>query len=246
MNIEISDLDTKRFNIPVAKVTDITKLKLTEVNNYCKKHEIQLLIARISTNDISFAQKMESDNYKIMDTIVYYKFNYTKKDPPHFAPYDSIKNISGNQSYACKVSEIAQQSFFGYFGHYHADNNLEKSVCDELYVDWARRSCLDIKVADAVLAKFDNDIITGFVTLKIISDNTGELILSGVSPSFQKRGVYQTLIYSGMEWLNNKGLNNIILSTQINNIAVQKVWARLGFEMDHSFYTFHKWFTNQV
>ena len=34
----------------------------------------------------------------------------------------------------------------------------------------------------------------------------------------------------------------LIVSTQINNYGVQRVWARLGFIHERSTYTFHKWY----
>ena len=34
----------------------------------------------------------------------------------------------------------------------------------------------------------------------------------------------------------------MVLSTQVTNLAVQKVWSRLGFEPSRSYYTFHLWF----
>jgi len=242
MNLEISTLDTERFSMSVAKVNDFFEEDIKEIVDFCNQNQIRLLIARISTNNISFAQILENHDYKLMDTLVYYKFDYLKREKPQIANSAQIENISGNSVLAKEISKIARDSFRGYFGHYHADKNLDKSKCDEIYVDWAYRSCIDSKVADAVIVVNQENEIAGFVTLKIRQDNLGELILSGVKPAYQKRGCYKNLIFSGMEWLHDKGLKKIVLSTQINNIAVQKVWARLGFEMDHSFYTFHKWF----
>lgn len=242
MNLELSNLDSLRFDITVAKANSFTHDDLDHINLFCVTHNVRLLIARVSTDDIFVAQKMESLGYKLTDTLVYYKYDYTKKQSPQYTHTNRIINISGNEEYACEVLEIAKQSFKGYFGHYHADPKLEVSKSDAIYVDWAYRSCMNSQVADAVMAAFFDEKIVGFVTLKIRSESLGELILSGVSPLYQKRGLYQSLIYSGMEWLHGNNLNQIILSTQLNNISVQKVWARLGFEMDHSYYTFHKWF----
>jgi hypothetical protein len=45
-----------------------------------------------------------------------------------------------------------------------------------------------------------------------------------------------------MEWGLKQGFQQMLYSTQITNIAVQKVWVRLGAELDHAYYTFHKWF----
>jgi hypothetical protein len=33
----------------------------------------------------------------------------------------------------------------------------------------------------------------------------------------------------------------MVVSTQITNLAVQKVWVRQGFELTGSYYTFHLW-----
>lgn len=241
MSIEISKLDSDRFGMNVAKAVNFSLSDLDKIYSFCDTNQVKLLIARVSSDDISIAQKLEDDDYRLMDTLVYYKFDYAKKPSPQNTVSYRVENISGINEYAPKISEIAGQAFHGYFGHYHADSRLDKSICDDIYIDWAYRSCVDPEVADAVLAAFVDEEVAGFITLKIRSDTLGEIVLNGVSPKFQKRGVYQSLVISGMEWLHEKSVNQVIVSTQVNNISVQKVWARLGFEMDHSFYTFHKW-----
>ena len=242
MDINVSKLDTNRFNLKVAKVTDFVLTDLEEINSFCSNNSVKLLIARVSTNDISITQALESDRFQLMDTLVYYKYDFVKKSMPQIEVPFRVENISGNYDLASTIAEISQEAFHGYFGHYHADPRLSNSDSDDIYVDWAYRSCIDQNVSDAVLAAFFEDTIAGFVTLKIRTENLGELVLSGVSPKLQKQGLYQSLIYSGMQWFYQKSITQTILSTQVNNIPVQKVWARLGFEMNHSFYTLHKWF----
>ena len=41
--------------------------------------------------------------------------------------------------------------FSGYLGHYHADPRLDRAKCDEVYLSWAERSCVDPSVASKVL-----------------------------------------------------------------------------------------------
>ena len=242
MKVQISKLDSERFGINVAKAVDFSQSDLDEINTFCNTENIDLIIARVSTNDIAIAQKLEDDDYRLMDTLVYYKFDYAKKPaPPNIDSY-YVENVSGNVNAASEISDIARQAFHGYFGHYHADPRLDKAICDDIYVDWAYRSCVDPEVSSAVLAAFVDEEIAGFITLKTRSAGLGEIVLNGVSPKHQKRRVYQSLVFSGMDWLHDRSMNQVIVSTQLNNISVQKVWARLGFEMDHSYYTFHKWF----
>ena len=92
------------------------------------------------------------------------------------------------------------------------------------------------------MAEFKGAIIA-FATLRIVSPEEGEGVLFGVARAFQGQGIYRGLIINGMRWCASRGVLKMTVSTQITNIAVQKVWARLGFEPLSSFYTFHRWFT---
>lgn len=242
MNIELSKLDTERFGFNVAKAVNFSCSDLDGINSFCDTNQVRLLIARVSSDDISITQKLEDHDYRLMDTLVYYKFDYAKKPSPQTTTSFRVENISGINEFAHKISEIAGRAFHGYFGHYHADSKLDKSICDDIYVDWAYRSCLDPDVATAVLAAFVDKEIAGFVTLKIRSETLGEVVLNCVSPKLQKRGIYMSLVLSGIDWFHRNSINQVIVSTQLINVSVQKVWARLGFEMDHSYYTFHKWY----
>ena len=78
--------------------------------------------------------------------------------------------------------------------------------------------------------------------MRLNETDEGEGVLFGVHPSFEGRGIYWSFMVYAMNWCRNRGAARIVVSTQITNTAVQKVWARLGFEVVRSFYTFHLWF----
>jgi GNAT superfamily N-acetyltransferase len=80
------------------------------------------------------------------------------------------------------------------------------------------------------------------VSLKLIEANEADGGLFGVAPSARGKGIAQALMLGALEWCQTKGLRRMLISTQITNLASQKVWVRLGFEPSHAFYTFHKWF----
>jgi len=237
-----SELDSARFNISVAKVKDLEIEDISIVDILCKDKLIDLLITRIPTKKISLAQELEKNEFLLMDTLVYYKYDYSKKGPTKKKNRVKIISLERNVKNAEIIKNIAKSAFEGYLGHYHSDPKLKKTKADEAYIDWAYRSCLFEDVSDSVIATALENQIVGFGTLKIHSSDLGEIILAAVSPMYQNQGLYSEIILGGMNWLNRKGCTEIILSTQLTNIAVQKVWARIGFEMDNSFYTFHKWF----
>ena len=76
------------------------------------------------------------------------------------------------------------------------------------------------------------------------NDNTEEfeIVLNAVHPAAQGKGVYTALVRAALLLAKDAGARRMIVSTQINNYAVQRVWTRLGFFHSSSLYTFHKWY----
>lgn len=236
----LSKLDEIRFGIRTAKADNISQGLVPDLLEFCYKNKVELLIARCSTQQIQTIHILEQEGFNLMDTLVYYIFNIERTSIQL-----SIKDIlirPFKQGEEIQIKFVAEHAFKDYFGHYHADPRLDKKKCDEVYVSWAYRSCIEEDVADEVLVAIHDNSIVGFVTLKMKTPYEGECIHGGVMPDLQGKGIYQSFIIRALEWCKVKGANKMIVSTQINNIAVQKVWSRLGFEFDHAEYTFHKWF----
>jgi GNAT superfamily N-acetyltransferase len=83
--------------------------------------------------------------------------------------------------------------------------------------------------------------IGGFLTLREVDSMAMEIVLNAVRPELGGRGVYGWLVSEALALAAGRGASRMITSTQLNNYAPQKVWARLGFCHERSFYTFHKW-----
>jgi GNAT superfamily N-acetyltransferase len=174
-----------------------------------------------------------------MDTLFYYKFDLYKKSIPEDLGKIQIRKIKVGEEE--EVRNAAKQTFQGYFGHYHADSRLPKNKADEIYIDWAYRSSIKEAAEEVLVAVIDGKIV-GFATLQINSNTEGEGVLFGVIPAAQRKGIYRSFIIGGLNWCKENGMETMVVSTQITNIAVQKVWSRVGFEPYKALYTFHKWF----
>jgi GNAT superfamily N-acetyltransferase len=240
-SVELSAIDSERFSVRVARANRVTTANLPEILNFCNSTHVDLLIARSNTQDVTAAQSMEKHGFSIMDTLVYYTFDLTKRSIPEDSCKARVRFCRPQDQ--SKVREIAAATFAGYRGHYHADARLDDNKCDQAYVSWAEHSCVSKDVADEVLvAEFDG-VLSGFATLRLNSAQEGEGVLFGVAPEAQGQGIYRCFMIQGMRWCKEKGLDRMCVSTQITNTAVQKVWCRVHFEPSHSYYTFHKWFT---
>ena len=67
-------------------------------------------------------------------------------------------------------------------------------------------------------------------------------MLFGIAPEAQRIGIGRSLLVNEMKWCEAQQGKRIVISTQLTNLAAQKMWCRVGFEPTHSYYTFHKWF----
>ena len=238
-SVSISEIDYTRFGIRTARAYNVNDNNYAEVLLYCQEQHITLLIARCLSTELKIVQTMQKDGFILMDTLVYYVRSLIEPIPMD----DGIASV---RSYRAEDTEqikaVAEKAFKGYRGHYHADERLPKELCDEAYTDWAYQSCAKPSFADNIVIAEHDGLINGFLTLKIRLPLHGEGVLFGVSPETQGLGIGRSLMLFSLRWFQEQGLNQMLISTQIVNLASQKVWTRLGFEISHAYYTFHKWF----
>jgi len=242
--VSLSSIDEERFGIRTARASGITLTALPHVLEFCRAKDVKFLIARCPVTELSAAQAMEREGFSLMDTLIYYTRDLAKLPIPPDRGKVPVRPIHAGEEEQVRV--IAAASFKGYFGHYHADPRLDRAKCDEVYTSWAVRSCLSREMAHEVLVADDAGQLMGFATLRLNSEEEGEGVLFGVAPEAQGRGIYRSFMIRSMEWFLAQGRTRQVVSTQIINIAVQKVWTRVGFVPSHAFFTFHKWFDEGI
>lgn len=238
--VYLSAIDEERFGVRTVRASEVTFETLPAVIEFCRSHDAVFLIVRCPTTDLQAVQTMEQQGFLLMDTLVVSTRNLQNPPLPADTGEVLIRAIRPGEENA--VKHIAAVVYRDYMGHYHADTRLDRARCDETYVSWAERSCASPEVADHVLVADLNGAIVGFFTLKLISRDEGQAILSGVLPEARNRGLYRSFMIRSMEWFLTQGAARMVVATQITNIAVQKVWARVGFEPNRAYYTLHKWF----
>ncbi len=236
--VALSPLDHERFGIVTARCPATTAENLTEVLEFCRHHDVELLIARCDAADFSAVHALENSGARLMDTLVYWARSIEGGVP---ALADGPATVrSGKAQDASAVRVTAALAFRGYLGHYHTDPRLDRERADEAYADWAYRSCLSRDVADEILVAERSGTIEGFLTIRLKA-REAEIVLNGVSPAAQGTGVYRQLLIASMHRARELGASEIIVSTQLSNHRVQHAWARAGFHLASAHYTFHLW-----
>jgi GNAT superfamily N-acetyltransferase len=213
---------------------------LPKIMKFCRNNNVEMLIARCSANDFPAVHAIEREGFLLMDTLVYYSMDITNTPIPSDTGKATIRQVRSGE--VNEVRAVAADAFRGYFGHYHADERLDNSICDEVYISWAVNSCVSRDFADDLLVAELGHRISGFISLRLNTPEESEIGLLCVASSTQRRGLSRSLLTGAMSWCVLQRAKRLVISTQIINISSQKAFTQMGFALRDSYYTFHKWF----
>ncbi len=239
MPLELNDLETARFGAVAAHLVDTTA-DIATIDNIADRLGVEILTARIEVDDLPAAHRFEAAGFRLMDTLVYYG-RPAADLPAHSIPVGTSIRLA-ELADVNAVGAIARSAFRDYVGHFHADPRLDGDAADAAYVEWAETSTANVDDTRPVFLSCEGDAVLGFLTLRDIGGRVAEIVLNAVDPDQQGRGIYASLVEAALHHAEGAGTERLIVSTQINNYGVQRVWARLGFIHERSIYTFHKWY----
>lgn len=241
--LRMHDWDTNHFGFKVARLSEGDPEAIGEAMDTCLKERVRLVISRISTDNIRFAQELERLGFQIMDTVTRYRLNLSNAT----VPMTRIVTIR-----PCLVSEaellasMARSIYVNHMGHFHNDPKINRSKCNEVYAAMIRNSCIQQGYADLVLVAETEGQIVGFHSHRVEEEDGLAGIVSGVIPKAQGKGVGRDLILASIDWAKAQGLKWIEEYPHINNYRMHNLMTNLQFRMQSSSYTFHKWFEKEA
>lgn len=239
----LSEMDTERFGIRIAKLHEPKLKEFPKILKSLEKEKIEMAILRVDSNDLDLVHIAEENGFELMDTLVRYKIELKDAEKQTLDPRSDVRPVKKGESSI--LMDIAKESFADYYGHYHKDPKLPRDKCTEVYIDWIRRSCDVIGVANQVFVGVVDNKICGFSTAVITKDKIGEYALAAVSEKARGFGVYSNFVRNLITYFSEQGCIAFEVDTQINNIFVQRAWVAMGLRLFRSEYTFHKWFKKE-
>lgn len=175
------------------------------------------------------------------DSLVYYK---TIIDAEHISPLQNKLTFNKwNPLLRQEIDEMVGEIFSGYTNHYFSNPILLPSKIKAGYLEWMT-NYVD-PPEDTSLLKIGlfgelNQVRSSFATCEFNHKaKEGEGVLFGVLPKFSGQGIYTDLIREAKRISLQLDISEFYVSTQIQNVAVQKTWVREGFKIFNSYYTVH-------
>lgn len=238
--LKYSDIESRRFDFNVYRgvCEDIKEKNILE---FILENNVDIAIIRVPSGNQKniFRLNKLGMPYIIADALVFYCVNLNKHSPHDLKNKDLVFVRCSQDEYKV-LGELVENIFMEYDNHYFSNPLLGKSLIMEGYKEWAQSYVTNERdgCVSWIIKKSDSTI--GFATCKFNEENSQcEGVLYGVVPNEEGRGIYSDIIRFTQNYFKNKGFATMLVSTQLHNHTVQKVWNREGFVIDKSFITIH-------
>ena len=173
------------------------------------------------------------------DTLVYYQLSLTDYEPKPLRNGELVF-AEATADDARELEALAAGTFAGYVSHYHANPRLDPALILAGYAEWAT-SYLAGDGHDRItwVARRGGAIVAFACCSHDEQKQECEIVLNGVHPAHSGGGLYGDLIRYTQAQYRGRGYRTMKISTQVWNLAVQKVWNREGFVFNQAYDTFH-------
>ncbi len=172
----------------------------------------------------------------VADTLVYYECDLEKFTPGDVKNADLTYGEVGAAQEAA-VADLVAGIFRGYTNHYASNPLLRRDDILAGYVEWGLSFLADDP--DRVCSVLsDGERPAAFTTCRKQGDQW-EGVLYGVDGDYAGRGIYGDLVTLTQREGIARGCKTMLVSTQIQNLAVQWAWLRRGFRLTRAVNTVH-------
>jgi len=233
-----SALESKRFNANIYRC-NTDSFDYTILNDHIINHKVDVLILRLPTSTKSTHYNLLKLPYPVLhaDTLVYYKCDLSKIS--EFPLRDNLLLVQLTPDDKKIIKGLIPTIFEGYQNHYFSNPLFDRTKITEGYIEWASSFWEDTEKVCWGILNAEKQIVAFVCGTISPSKKNCELILAGVVPEFSNQGLYTYLIQQVQSFLKDNDYKEVSLSTQIQNIAVQRAWIKSGFNLAYSLDTYH-------
>jgi L-amino acid N-acyltransferase YncA len=224
---------------PGAPIGDVIRSALQE----CRERGIRHVSARIDVADAEAIQALEDAGFRLMDALATYIYPLKRPAPEPGKDMGVLRLFQPEDRE--QVLQITREAYRGFRGRYHLDPHLPQERSDELYVEWARKSC-DGEWADVVLVTENGKgELHGWASYKQIEpvSTIGGTPMRGGGLGACRRdkpGAYAGLLRAATVRIHGSGAVTE-MQTQIFNFATIRLYESVDTQFVRADYTLHAW-----
>ncbi len=197
-----------------------------------------LAIIRLPTarTDVLRRLREVAEDVILGDVLVVYRRDNIRLGPPDGPTNSSFAVRPAKGADFPLLDRLTDAIFVDYRNHYQANPRLAGFDLADGYREWTRGH---VGTGDlrCLIGGVDG-VECAYGTVRLDPEEC-EIVLNGVLPDYRSRGVYRDLLRAMVGLFVEHGAPRSMISTQVDNRAVQRVWVREGFRLDGSYFTVH-------
>lgn len=236
-----SAVESRRFGLIIARGVVDNSAKPDQVRNDIDALRPDIAIFRCAAGEMGQIAALVAAGLAPLhaDTLVYHRIALGKSQVGDRFDCDAaIAPATTDDEQA--LAAIVRRSFHGYRNHYHANPLLPADAILEGYVEWALDYAIrPVESQQTWVYRADGEA-RSFATCRLDHGRSeAEIVLNATDPAWAGRGFYSELLRFLIGHYRMMGFAALVISTQVWNYGVQRVWARAGLVIDHAWDTYH-------
>ena len=237
-NLRYSPLESARFGLRVFRA-EIDAVDAPALVAALEHESVDVAILRLPADAVGSVQALRDYDLSpiVADTIVRYDVDLPI---PHADLDDSVTLHRATPADVALLESLAREIFAGYVTHYHANPLFPAAKILDGYAEWAGGHLLGDDTGAAAWLVESGREIAGFSCYRV--DPTSGLavgVLNGVLPAMRGRGIYRRMLQRMLRDFGARGMRRFAIATQVQNVAVQRIWAAQGLSLRGADNTVH-------
>lgn len=227
-SVAASPLESRRFGLRVGRWLPEMDQSLPEMADF------DIVIVRYPASWSGFAYDLVAlDDFVAIhaDTLAYWRW----EDQGEPLPSRSGVSFEVTTDIGL-IEELVRGCFVGYSNHYTANPLLDAVDALDGYVEWAQNLAMANPEGTLVM-RFEGRVV-GLMLIEW-SAQPADIRLAGVLPWAQGKGWYAVLVAETFRRARARECAVVQSSTQVQNVAVQRIWSSLGFKLRSPIITTH-------
>lgn len=233
-NCKKLDWDTDYFGVSSARVDLHGKISInakSDILDFCKNYKFITIFNKNNINENNLWICTKTNAFLTDMNIQFFKKIVDKPNCLNQETY-VVSNLSRNK----QIINIAKDAFN--YSRFFNDKKLPLEQRTKIYLHWTECAFENDNKYFAI-SKVDG-IIAGYILFSIKEDSS-VIELIAVDEKYQGRRVGKSLIHRMESFVISRGITNITVGTQVNNISAMRFYSSMGFKYISCSSMYHLW-----
>ena len=220
------------------------KITKEKIKGFLSKLKLNSFVtAKVSSKDITNISILQELEFKLIDCLVKYQVK-TEQILKVNHPYSSQNDFhieEANSQDALKIAELASKSFS--FSRFYLDPKITNDDASQIKYEWVLNYFKGLRGNKLFVSysKYDKRVVGFILLIEKIYPNDKKIInldLIAVDSQFLRVGIAYSLIkYAAAHFHSEETI--FCVGTQLGNIAANRLYQKLNFQLKSSSYIFH-------